>query len=445
MPRETRPPPLGASDSVDYESIENSTSPTARAERLASLSSSIAIVCTHLTGFSDHGLLRQMVKATSADPMRIHSEGDSILGADPNLAGHLATFAAAGQKMFGQDTDTWQRVSEWIQNADLRELQLMRSGYRAICLDSLFSNAEGDKRVIIGQREGLLALQSQLESLEKTPLDSPQRFTPIGTPTDDTQFFLSGLLASRMGDGQFANNILTLWRKMGSNVWRNEGARLRSFVEGNDAAFQGKATLGDLLRFAAFSAIADPETRKDQFSQFCAKTMPTESQTKVGCAFLAMHDYLLKDKLALAKRELASLRAALDPADTYMRSFATAVGQELFGNRDLLGYLVKMQKLGRDYDTFAFLGGLLLPVGSFDATELRPLERTAGDTVASIIYGYTFRNAAPDVPVPNAKELLTVYFAGEIETNDNLRQLRACQDAAEIRRLMNSRRSSRGN
>lgn len=440
MARETRPPNLGANDSPEYDSIKNSTSPTARAERLASLSTSIAIVCTHMTGFVDHGLLKQMVKATSADPVRIHSEGHLILGADPNLAGHLATFASAGQKMFGQDTETWKRVSDQIQSADLRDLRLMRSAYRAICLDSLFSNAEGDKRVIIAQQEGLLELQRHLENLAKTSLDSPQRFTPIGTPTDDSQFLLSGLLASRMGDDQFASNILKLWRKMGSNIWRNEGARLRSFVEGRDAAFQGKPTLGDLLRFASFSAIADPETRRDQFSKFCAETMLAQSQTKVGDAFLAMHDYLLKDKLSLAKTELARLLSALDPADTYMRSFATAVKQELFGNRDLLGYLGKMQKLGRDYDTFAFLGGLLLPVGSFDATELRPLEKTAGDTVASVLYGYTLRNAAPDVHAPDAKELLSVYFAGEFQTNDNLREVRACQDIAEVQRLLDCRR-----
>ncbi len=409
-----------------------------RAENLASISTSIGVVCSYLAGFPDPALLREMLRATAADPARIAAEGEFIVAADRNLAGHLAAFTAAGLKLFGQNVESWSSRKSMIQSIDARQLHLVRCAYRAMALDALFSNAEGDKSVEFKRGETTADIQRQLESIEPKTMASPDRFTPIGTPTDDTQFLISGFLASRLGDSHFTENILALWRKMGGNVWRNEGARLRAFVDGDEAAFRGKATLGDLLRFAAFSAIDEPTTRKEQFTLYCNRTKLSESQTRVGEAFLVMHDELLKNNIPQATLELARMLSAIDRDDHYMHSFAKAVKLELFDKSDLVGYLVEMKKLGNDYDTFAFLGGLLLPLGSFDGTEIRPMAKSAGDTVTSVLYGYLFRDSTTEVPVPDAKELLTMYFAGEFQTNEHLQLLRDCNNAEELELLLHS-------
>jgi hypothetical protein len=425
-----------ARNAVDFSSLS-------KRKDLSALAGGISGVCHVMTGFPDPGLFDQMLMLSSVNPSRIALEGKNIECSDDYLAKHLAIFTKTALEYFGEDTKVWRHLLTHVEKGPRREAALVRMAYRAMMLDSMFCNAEGRKDLKIKPDETLRVVRIKLESLESETSVSAKRFTPLGMPTDDTQFMLSGIVCAITDPSHFAENILKMWSKMAEcGIWRNEGRRLRSLVRGNNMALRGKVTLGDILRFATFAALADETERYLQFSKYCQMTHLSEQQVEFGRTFIELHDAVLMNKRAEGKAKIKQLRRSLSNDDEYMRSFLQAVDQHVIDDRDLIGFVSSMQDIGSDYDTFAFLAGLLMPEGTLDATDVRPMANSFAKTVLNVLLAYIFRETMPAGFPPSGPEVLKHYFAGEIETRDQLRTLRACKDQAELSATLARIRSS---
>lgn len=83
-----------------------------------------------------------------------------------------------------------------------------------------------------------------------------------------------------------------------------------------------------------------------------------------------------------------------------------------------------MTDLGADYDTFAFLGGLLLPRDALQSTNIHPMLMLPGTTAISVLMAYAFRDNHPAGTEDPAKRISSIYFSGEYATNEFLTRLR---------------------
>lgn len=192
--------------------------------------------------------------------------------------------------------------------------------------------------------------------------------------------------------------------------------------------------LGDLLRFAAFSAISDSERRKEQFSLFCEKAHLSPEQAQFGDVFLEMHSALLSNKIDEAKNIHSELTTMLSRDDDYMRYFMKTVYEELFEKqvRAVAGFMSKMKNLGRDYDTYAYLAGLLLPEGGYDSTDFRPMLPLVADNTLQLMFSYFFREVMPEVSLGGRDNVLANFYAGEFSARECLGNLRKSANHIEL-------------
>ena len=399
----------------------------------------MATAFCYATGFNDPGLISQIINYSSIDPREIRIRGTDVLCATQEDVDHVASFVEAASTLFPLSGEIWTQLVYTAYRSNSREVALIQSTYRAALLDALFAAVEGDEIFSIDQSDTFSDIVANVQKVEKRQASRPSRFTPIGMPTDDTQFLLSGLLCAAIDPDDFSKKIFSMWRNMGSSsLWRNSGKRLRSFIAGKPKALSGSVTLGDLLRFSAFSALTDEELRKSQFKLYCEESQLTAEQQNVGSYFLEAHSNVLTGNLDKAKFSLAAIERFLQPRHSYMSFFLNAVREELLGRENLVTFLAKMSEIGSDFDTFAFLGGLLLPRPALCSTDLPAMLQVPGTSVFSAILTYLFRNQQSSENGERTTEASRLFFHREFEATSYLQTLRSCKDADELKTVLRS-------
>lgn len=296
-----------------------------------------------------------------------------------------------------------------------RARRLYGSLLRASAMDGWFAPFEGQKRPRFDALDSNKPLRDQLAA-KAAEQRQGARATPFGTHTDDTQFWMAGVMTA----SRTVPELLATWREFGQQqIWRNGGSRTAAFLAGNDHAFRGDVGAGDFLRGLSVFML-DPGAWRKNWADAALRLNLTPEQNRAVLLFLESYEAHLDGDPNRAPLSRLTAEGVLPGR---MRALFATLDRSVVRDGDWRAYVGGFEKIGTDYDTYAFLGGLF---ASDKTLPLAPLE--AGPSfVRTYAAAAAFRAAGLRVTVPTDFRWQSIN--AERERNEALALLRSGRSA----------------